>query len=504
VLSLVRRRLAKNGGFQELPDVRYVILSDLHFGAENSILTALDSTSDPCADPTKRSAVLEGFVECIATLIEHNEGHDPPTLILAGDILELALADDEVATAVFEQFTDLVIREHRLFADEIWYVPGNHDHHLWESARERLYAETVRSLPPETPFPPPTHATRLFAKQGDVALDAALLTAVIQRHNPDTTSKVRVVYPNLGLVTQDSKRVLAVHHGHFIESMYLLMSNLNQLMFDKPLPKDVAEIEEDNFAWIDFFWSSLGRSGDVGEDVNRIYDMLQSEKAVDQLVLTLATAISQRAPGGRFRRRVTRAVVRDLFTHVLKRAGRLERHHPTDSLSANAQKGLQVYLEGPLYTQLSTELGSAPQTTLVFGHTHKPFESQKPAAGFGTPVRLANTGGWVVDTIGTNPLQGASAVLADENLDVVSVRLYEQQENPSDYAVRFVPVTDPDCEFAKRLSEVVRPDAGSWQSLSGAVSVAVPERHAALQTIIDRSTAARSRIGDGLKSHKQT
>ena len=35
-----------------LPDVRYVILSDLHFGAENSILTALADSPDPTADPT--------------------------------------------------------------------------------------------------------------------------------------------------------------------------------------------------------------------------------------------------------------------------------------------------------------------------------------------------------------------------------------------------------------------------------------------------------------------
>jgi UDP-2,3-diacylglucosamine pyrophosphatase LpxH len=486
-----------------LPDVRYVILSDLHFGAENSLLTALNETAEPCADPTKRSPVLDAFVECLANLISRNEGSDPPTLVLAGDILELALAEDEVATAVFEQFTDLVIGGHRMFADDIWYVPGNHDHHLWESARERLYADTVRSLPAEAKFPAPTHATSLFAKPDDPALEAALLTAVVKRHNPATSSKVRVVYPNLGLATPDHKRVVAIHHGHFIESMYLLMSNLNQLMFAKPLPKDVAEIEQDNFAWIDFFWSSLGRSGDVGADVNRIYDMLQSEKAVDQLVLTLASAISERAPGGKVRRWVTRGVVRDLFTHVLKRAGRLERHHPTNSLSANAQKGLQVYLEGPLFTQLSGELGSVPETTLVFGHTHKPFESQKEAAGFGQPVRLANTGGWVVDTIDTNPLQGASAILIDENLDVVSVRLYEQQDSASDYAVRFVPVTDPDCDFAKRLSELVKPDDGCWQNLSKTISVAVPERHAALQTIIERSTAARARIGDGLRPHKQ-
>ena len=36
------------------------------------------------------------------------------------------------------------------------------------------------------------------------------------------------------------------------------------------------------------------------------------------------------------------------------------------------------------------------------------------------PVNLANTGGWVVDTIDANPLQGAAAVLVDEDLEVVS------------------------------------------------------------------------------------
>jgi UDP-2,3-diacylglucosamine pyrophosphatase LpxH len=471
-----------------LPDVKYVILSDLHFGAENSILTALAENKDPCADPTKQSPVMTAFVECLREIIAANEGSDLPTLVLAGDILELALADDEIAAAVFEQFTDLVIGDHPLFEDEIWFVPGNHDHHLWETAREGLYGDQLRALPPTAPIPPPTPATALFPKPGDPVLEANLLTAIVQRRHKTTKAHVRAVYPNLGFVSLGGKRAVVIHHGHYIESMYLLMSNLNQVMFDKPLPNDVAEIEEDNFAWIDFFWSSLGRSGDVGQDVNRIYDMLQSEKAVDRLVLTLATAISEHAPGGRARKWVTQKVMRDLFTHLVKHAGRFERHHPTDSLSVNAKKGLQVYLEGPLLAQISAELGSVPPTTLVFGHTHKPFETTRQAKGFNDPVRLANTGGWVVDTIDTNPLQGAAAILVDEDLHVASLRLYDQQANASDYRVQVAPVTDADADLVKRLNEIVRPEEGCWAALSKAVSVAVPERHRALSTIIDRST----------------
>ena len=472
-----------------MPDVRYVILSDLHFGAENSILTALADSPDPTADPTTRSPVMSCFAECLADLIGANEGSEPPTLVLAGDVLELALADDEVAAAVLEQFTDLVIGDHPLFADEIWFVPGNHDHHLWETAREGLYADQLRALSPTAPIPPPTHATNLFPKESDSLLESNLLTAVLQRRHKTTNAHMRAVYPNLGLMSPDGDRCVIIHHGHYIESMYQLMSSLNLLMFNKPLPRDVTEIEEDNFAWIDFFWSSLGRSGDVGQDVNRLYDMLQSEKAVDRLVLTLATAIADRAPGGRARKWVTRRVVRDLFTHLVKHAARFERHHPTDPLSANAQKGLQAYLEGPLLAQLSGELQTVPPTTLVFGHTHKPFEKTLNAKGFGAPVNLVNTGGWVVDTVEANPLQGAAAVLVDEDLQVASVRLYDQQTDASAYRVRVAPVTGTDAPLVKRLNDLVRPDAGCWRALSEAVAVAVPERHRALETIIERSTS---------------
>jgi hypothetical protein len=315
------------------------------------------------------------------------------------------------------------------------------------------------------------------------------MSAVVARRHKNTDVRVRAVYPNFGLESPDAKGSVIVHHGHYIESMYLLMSSLNQLMFNKPLPKDIAQIEGDNFAWIDFFWSSLGRSGDVGEDVNRIYDMLQSEKAMDRLVLTLASAISERAPGGRARKYLTRRIMRDLFSHLASRAGRLERHHPNAPLSANAQKGLQAYLEGPLLAQLSAEVDKVPPTTLVFGHTHKPFENTVQAKGFDSPVKLANTGGWVVDTTQTNPLQGAAAVIVDENLDVASLRLYNQADNESDYQVRIAPVTGPDAPITKRLTELVRPDQGSWKALSQTIAKAVPERHAALQTIIDRSSA---------------
>ena len=60
-------------------------------------------------------------------------------MILLGDILELALANDNVAAMSFERFLDFAMPPGYELFGNIVYIPGNHDHHLWESARETQY-----------------------------------------------------------------------------------------------------------------------------------------------------------------------------------------------------------------------------------------------------------------------------------------------------------------------------------------------------------------------------
>src|ERR1700726_4660259 len=88
-----------------MTDIRYVILSDLHFGAENSVLTALSerpATAESTgfsADRHRPSPLLRGLIDGVR---EPTRGQDrPPTLILAGDILDLDLSLDELCSMVF-------------------------------------------------------------------------------------------------------------------------------------------------------------------------------------------------------------------------------------------------------------------------------------------------------------------------------------------------------------------------------------------------------------------
>ena len=118
-----------------MPDIRYVCLSDTHFGAATSLLTNPQPASGSTG-PSPPSPVLEKLVECLRYLISENDSPDPkPTLILNGDILEMALTNENEAAMTFERFIDLVMADGEKLFGRIIYIPGNHDHHLWETAR---------------------------------------------------------------------------------------------------------------------------------------------------------------------------------------------------------------------------------------------------------------------------------------------------------------------------------------------------------------------------------
>ena len=77
--------------------------------------------------------------------------------------------------------------------------------------------------------------------------------------------------------------------------------------------------------------------------------------------------------------------------------------------------------------QLEHEFGDVPdELVFVFGHTHKPFERIMSSAASREPVEVLNTGGWVVDSVEDDSVQGASVVLLDERLEAVSVRCYQE------------------------------------------------------------------------------
>jgi hypothetical protein len=64
------------------------------------------------------------------------------------------------------------------------------------------------------------------------------------------------------------------------------------------------------------------------------------------------------------------------------------------------------------------------ELSFIFGHTHKPFQDELLVDGYKVPVGIFNTGGWVLDEPTLMPVQGCAAMLVSDELEVASLRLF--------------------------------------------------------------------------------
>jgi UDP-2,3-diacylglucosamine pyrophosphatase LpxH len=477
-----------------MSDIRYVCMSDLHLGAENSILTRLaPKTGDgkpSKADPMQANGVMTEMAACLKTLISKNSGAKKPTLVLNGDALELALADVNVASMVFERFMELTMKPgEELFDNTIYYNPGNHDHHLWETARETQYTDRyLAGTQWGTPLDPPWHTTKMFLDDYD-PVPCNLLNKLVQRF-PGTKPDFQVVYPNFGVRSADGKKCVIFSHGHYIESIYRLMTSLRSTLFpDRVEPVSIWDLEAENFAWVDFFWSTLGRSGAFGVDVELIYDKLQSSEQLKAMVSNLAAGFAKSHKLGWLPQSLEHAALTSLLDLMVTAIAHREVLHPGGVLTPDAESGLRQFIEKYLLQQILTENNNVvpAEVTFIFGHTHKPFEKSRTYAGYQGDITVINDGGWVVDSMTPAPVKGAAIVLVDDDLNTASIRLYNEAGKDSDLPPAPHLSEALDNPLTQRLKTIITTTA-PWTGLTQAIFNEVPLQRANLGAKIQEQT----------------
>ena len=470
-------------------NTRYVCLSDLHLGEEDSLLTDVE-------DCTRPSPVLRRLAECLAEILSHNQpGAPKPGLILLGDVLELALCPSQQALIVFEQFLRSLMPANSELFGEIVYVPGNHDHHMWQAAREAQYLNYLGRLAPGEPIEPPWDTTKVVMDlAGKDRLVSGAATAIARRlpHLRDRGFEILTAYANFGL--RDGGRAVVFHHGHFIEAAYRFFSTLASLFFpEQHIPEDVYTLEKENSSWIDFFWSTLGSCGRIGGDIETIYEASADEASLGRITDTLASSIARQYPVPSWAPRFLREWVLKAALHEAAGAvsAGLERRQTEGEapLSADAAKGLRWYVEGPLRRQFEQEQGNTPESmAFVLGHTHKPFVDCQDGA------RVLNTGGWVVDAPRAQPLHGAAAVLIGEDLSTVGIRWY----NEGSYGIR---VEEPLPAGAKHgalydgIGGILGAQPQPWKSFGETVRTEVELRCANFAARLKQRAAAAAQAG---------
>jgi hypothetical protein len=476
-----------------MSDIRYVCISDMHLGEEDSLLTNL-KTASTNADPTSPSPVMTWLVECLRDLISHNAGLNKPTLILNGDILELALTTDNQAMMVFERFIELIMPAGKELFESIIYIPGNHDHHLWELARETQYITYLKDFKPGSLLPIPWHTTNMFFQDLANLVPSYSLTGIVRRYPHLGAFNVRTAYPNFALLNENTGRCVIFHHGHFAESLYHLMTTLANLIFpERTHPQDIWDIEAENFAWIDFFWSTMGRSGDVGEDVELIYEKLQDKEQLKKLLSSLAEGLAKEYDLPGWGDKMETMIAKSAFNLLADHFYGTERKRTDRPLSGDAEKGLWAYMNRPLKAQIMTERkgNMPPDVTFVFGHTHKPFAEDMNFKGYPEWVNVYNTGGWVVETVDSEPLHGAAIVVVDEDLNAVFLKMYSENEYPGAYTVSVHEAGhtgQPSNPLYQNLNALVNPSASPWKDFSEASAQAVRIRAQNLRARINEKS----------------
>jgi hypothetical protein len=469
-----------------MTNIRYVCLSDLHLGEPDSLLT------DP-RDCSRPSPVLRGLAECLAQILRHNQpGAAKPGLILAGDVIELALRPSQQALTAFEQFLWSVMPCNSELFGEIVYLPGNHDHHMWQAARERQYVDYLGRLAPGETMQPPWDTTKVVMDlTGKDRLVNDTATAIARRlpHLRERGFEIFTAYPNFGV--RDCSRAVVFHHGHFIEPACRFFSTVACLFFpEQNPPQDVYTLEKENCAWIDFLWSTMGSCGRIGTDIETVYESTADAHSLQRLTDTLAHSIACQYRVPKWAPRFLREWA--LKTALRKAAGSatsgLERGQTQADtpLGPDAAKGLRWYVEELLRRQLELETGSLPESmAFVLGHTHKPFVDCID----GTSV--LNTGGWVVDTPQPQRLHGAAAVLVGDDLSAVSLRLY----NEGSYQVSVeepVPAGAEHSALYLQLRDILAAQPQPWKSFGETARAEVDLRAANLAQRRQRRSAAAS------------
>jgi len=469
-----------------MPDIKYVVFSDMHLGAENSLLTNLKDDT-PQTDTTQPGPVLKQLMKCLGELINKNESTGKPKLILNGDVAELALTTTNKACMAFQRFIELAMPESGdfLFDKNILFLPGNHDHCLWEYARDSYYNDSLKNIPPGEYIPNEFHSTKIFSPE---YIPSHFFNSLIQSHPYLGDVSVRVSYPAHGVINKDRSKCIIFCHGHYIESMYWLMTTLRSQIFPERRPPDTfEEIEIENYAWVDFFWSTLGRSGSVGKDINLIYDKLQDAAQVNKMISNIAESIAKkkRNPVVRW---LEKKGLKIILEHSLGRMAANERNEPDVELTPDAMSGLETLMEVPMLNQLNQELNNdiPDDLTFIFGHTHKPFCRWMHFDGYQNKVKIYNTGGWVVDTLNRQPLHGGSVILIDENLHVILLQIYKEgnykvtlNELQHDHSRQNI-----NHAFHERIDNQIRNNSESWVELERVIERQVNIRYKNLAEII--------------------
>ena len=473
----------------------YVCLSDLHLGARYSILSSRDEHTRFKAKD--RSLCFTQLADGLRDLIPKVYDGQPPKLILLGDIVDFSFASMSDIVEALEVMIDVFFPdgESPMFQKEIIFIPGNHDHRFWQNEKDKLFLDSFDQSKRQSNEDLHYQTSDLFRSD---SLPSQFLNQLPKARAKGLSFELR--YPNWALyraATGDTQsKQIVFHHGHYIEPLYRLMTTVNQVISNIDDP-DIEELERQNGSWIHFFWSSLGASPAQRDATVLLFDIMQNPSATYQysqkLAKMMADFLSTQVGMSPSNEVINSLTVEKLLTGILSatlgKGFHAERACIDSALSDEGWEGLHWYLSSPLHQQIIEDSKTRglrqssdtktieTDTTFVFGHTHKPFQDMLGVTGYDAPVKLLNSGGWVVDEADFSSVQGGAAIFIDEGLNTASLRLFQAPVNGHMPEVMAEGVYHDEAESNPLLSKMRdQLDQSKWDNFQSSVQAAIELR----------------------------
>ena len=445
--------------------IEHCCVSDLHLGALNSLFGAPSRHRSPEAP----SRVSQCWAHALLHFVEPQQAAERPRLVLLGDTMDLQFSPRAAAACeAVRVLGDLASTN--VLHDEILATAGNHDHALWTDARTAIQSRLSFSFDDDLFADRP--ATKAF--EPDPMARSRVLDEVGRRSG---FTSVDLRYPNIGLCRGDNAVVL--HHGHFHESAYRVVSRLRDHLVDVPrAPETVRSLAAENGGWIDFAWSALGDAGGTGQEAEDFYQRMLTptgfRREIARWAARAAQAAADKVPGASTpaARATIDRVARATLGLTLGRLREDERHHEVDALTPSALHGLRRYLEGPTARQIEEEgCTGASGLTYISGHTHKAYVDRIAVNGRKRPVAIVNTGGWTLNGPRLDNAEGAAMALIDGHGNTMVLRMFSTPRNGEMPPPRIEGFTYGNArarEFKRYLESRLETSRRQWDALSRA------------------------------------
>ncbi len=390
--------------------MKLAIISDTHFGDPMSTLVSYDSNNKPVIGPK-----YDAFLKVAGTGNKY--------LILLGDIFDFSITSYSRAYEAGKVFFEQVKKDQ--IADEMIYVPGNHDADFWHTVEYEV--NVIRRInkgknPRDFRFSVPG----FIDARGKSQTGGSLILPDVSKQDgtgpkycglfldriTEDPTYFNFAYPNVYMVT-DNESVL-ITHGQYFEQYWALASEWVTKLAPETLDigdeMDLKEMVGINFPLSQLAGSGIGQAGPFTKVVRKVQRDIKDSKLSDikGYLDRLDKEIDKRTQYPWYKQPLEWVI--DIISRWAKgkilnglktvESTRFDEEfiHKKDVQNRvkNFYKASQIEI-GRL--NKSYQLNIPQPNTIIFGHTHQPIswgDRNAPKTLVNKqPVSLNNTGGWL-------------------------------------------------------------------------------------------------------------